>query len=144
MTGDIDQNVVPEADHGSTLTLAIEHSAIKAFAQPATVVEEARQWSQFVGIVGEDPEAVESTVGQYGLHQDFRLDVMDTQSVLSRLKWEADTDRYVYIGTDDQARALAEYVNWEFLTVQEAAEAADWKLSSERSFFRRLTSVLSW
>ena len=126
------------------MTLAFHLEAVQALAAPAAVFDDARGWSRFVGVVGDDAAAVERVVDQHGLGQEFELGSLDTQSVLSRLKWEADTDRYVYIGTDDRDRALADFVNWEYRHVQEAAAMAGWELAADRGPLARLRDRLPW
>lgn len=113
------------------MTLAFELSALKAFTRPRRVFEDARRWSRYVGAVGDDPEAVESYVRRCGLRQDFEIGSLPKQSVLSQLKWEADTDRHVYVGTDDEHRELADYVNWEYFPVEQVADAAGWTLVAD-------------
>lgn len=133
------------ADDGNGgMTLAFHLDAIEALATPRDAVGDARQWSTHVGVVADDTDAVETAVRRYGIRQDYELDGIDAQSVLSRLKWETETARYVYIGTNESDEALAEYVNWEYLDVATAAEAADWQLRANQSTLDRLRMRLTW
>lgn len=144
MTDDCDTMAMPDAEGKASMTLAFHRTAIDDLAYPARAIDDARRWSRFVGIVGDDPDAVQIDVDRYDLHQDFHLGGMETQSVLSRLKWEADTDRYVFIGTDERHRALADYVNWEYQPVAQAADAAGWPLSDRRGPFGLLDAIRWW
>lgn len=133
-----------EADEEGELTLAFELEAFEALAYPQEAFADARRWSQYVGVVANDASAVESAVRRHGVRQDYELGDLDSQSVLSRLKWEADTDRYVFIGTDDEDEALAEYVNWEYLSIKKAAEEAGWRLEEDLNTLERIWARLPW
>lgn len=124
------------------LTLAFELAAVQALARPRAVFADARTWSRHVGIVGADARAVEAYVRRHGLRQDYELADLDPVGVLSKLKWEADTDRYVFVGTTDEGRALAEHVNWEYVPVEGAAAAAGWTLRDDADIVDRMMAVL--
>lgn len=125
------------SDAGGEVTLAFTLDAFEALADPRAALRDARQWSRHVGIVDEDETAVERAVRRAGVRQDYDVG-MDRQSVLSRLKWEADTDRYVLLGTDEQDEELAEYVNWEYRPIDAAAAKADWQLERDTGALERL------
>lgn len=125
-----------------SVTLAFTIGAVEALASPAIVFADAREWCRHVGIVDDDRPAVEAAVSRYGIRQDYELGSVDGQSALSRLKWEADTDRYVYIGTNADAQSLAEYVNWEYLDIREAAEKAGWRLADDVGPLDRLRAFI--
>lgn len=133
-----------EADNGGEVTLAFELEAFEALAHPREVFTDARRWSQSVGVVADDARAVESAVRRHGIRQDYEIGGLDTQSVLSRLKWETDTDRYVFVGTDETDAELAEYVGWEYLPVKEAAAEAGWRLAEDLGPLERVRIRLSW
>lgn len=118
-------------DRDGEMTLAFDLGAIEALANPGDAVSDARRWSRYVGVVSNDQPAVETFVRRHGIRQDFELGSLDRQSVLSKLKWEADTARYVLVGTTERDRDLAEHVGWEYVPVEEAAAAADWTLAAE-------------
>lgn len=130
------------------MTLAFGLAAIDEFATPQDVFTDARRWSRYVGVVADDPHAVASYVQEHGLQQDFELGDFDKQSVLSKLKWEADTDRYVFVGASKENRALADHVGWEYVPVEEAAEKADWTLAEDARILEqvqtRLTRLSPW
>lgn len=126
-----------------TVTLAFVLEALQAFADPRAVFADARRWSRHVGVVGDDPAAVSAYVDRHGLRQDYELGTHETYAVLSKLRWEADTDRYVLVGSSEADEALADYVGWEYVTVGEAAEAADWLLAEDAGSLERLRTRLS-
>lgn len=126
------------AGAAAEMTLAFHLAALESLADPAAVFADARGWAAHVGVVHDDAEAVESAVSRHGIRQDYEMSGLDVQSVLSRLKWEADTERYVFVGTDAVHRELADYVGWEYLPVEEAAEKADWTLLDDLGPLARL------
>lgn len=132
-----------DSDVEGEMTLAVDLAAFKAFLNPRNVFADARQWSRYVGVVADDAEAVKSAVQGYGVRQDFEIGRLDRQSVLSKLKWEADTDRYVFVGADEEDRELANYVGWEYLPVEEAAAEAGWTLAADAGILERIRAYLS-
>jgi hypothetical protein len=126
-----------------TVTLAFSLDAIGAYADPPAVFADARRWSRHVGIVDDDPDAVAAFVARHGLRQDYELGSLEPYAVLSRLKWEADTDRYVLVGAGEADEALTEYVDWEYVPMEEAAAAADWTLAEETGVLHRVRRFLS-
>lgn len=132
----------PSAKPGS-LTLAFDITAIEALAAPRAVFRDARRWSTHVGVVGDDPAALEAFEHQFRIQQDFRPDALDKQSTLSKLKWETHTDRYVYIGTTTAHQELADYVGWEYHSIDTAASQADWQLMRNTGLLTRLRRRLT-
>ncbi len=137
----------PSPKEGS-LTLAFDITALEALTDPRAVFQDARRWTTHLGIVGDDATALESVERRFRIHQDYRLDALDKQSTLSKLKWETQTARYVYIGTTPAHRELADYVGWEYRPVEEAAQQAEWRLMSETGplarLLRRLKQRANW
>lgn len=115
------------------MTLAFDLDAIRAFARPRDVFADAREWSRYVGVVADDVAAAESFLRRCGLQQDYDLGTLPKQAILSQLKWEADTDRYVYVGVTDEHRSLAEYVHWEYRPVELVADRTGWTLLEDAS-----------
>jgi hypothetical protein len=132
---------------GGDVTLAFELSALRKFADPETVFRDAREWSHHVGVVANDTEAVRAFVRENGLRQDFELGKRDKWLVMEGIRDESDTTRYVFVGASMEDRRLADHLGWEFVTVSEAAEKADWTLESDRQestgFLARLQQRLS-
>lgn len=134
-------------DSGGGLTLAFDLAALEALASPRAVFADARRWSRHVGVVDDDARAVESYVRRHGVRQDYELADLEPVGVLSKLKWEADTDRFVLVGADEEARALAEHVNWEYVPVEEAAAKAGWTLRRDAGLLERARAAvvrLAW
>lgn len=125
------------------LTLAFALEAYEALADPRAAFADARRWSQYVGVVAEDADAVERAVRRHGVTQDYEIGDRDRQAVLSRLKWEADTPRYVFVGSSSRDRDLADHVGWEYVPIDEAAAAADWRLQADLSRLERFRVRLS-
>lgn len=118
-------------DGEGTMTLAFELSALKALADPTGVFSEAREWSKFVGVVSDDPTyVVTNFTRKRRIRQDFFSGPKGKGESLDAVRGQFDTDRHVFIGTADEDRALAEEHGWEYLPVEEAADAAGWDLGS--------------
>jgi hypothetical protein len=118
---------------GGGMTLAFSLSALDRLENPDAVFEDARTWSRFVGVVDDDLEAVERTVSDYGLGQDFDLGDRDRWLAMEGIRESTRTPRHVYVGTTGADRQVAIQLGWEYLHVTEAAERADWTLSGEGS-----------
>lgn len=131
------------SDDGGEMTLAFDLAALTEVANPQHVVADARRWSRHVGVVGDDAHAVASYVQRHDFTQDFELGDLDKRSVLSKLKWEADTDRYVFVGTGPKNRALANHVGWEYLSIEDAAGKADWTLAEDAGILDRARTGLA-
>lgn len=128
---------------GAGVTLAFDLAAFEALLDPRTVFVDARRWSRYVGVVADDADAVESAVRSHGVRQDYEIGPLDRRSVLSKLKWEAGTDRYVFVGTEEVDRSLADHVGWEYVPVEEAAAEAGWTLAADAGPIERVRSSLS-
>ncbi len=125
------------------VTLAFSLDAFRELADPAAVFGDARQWSRHVGVIAANPSAAEEAIRRHGVRQDYEIGKADPQSLLSRLKWESDTDRYLFIGTDDHDEELAEYVNWEYIHIEDAASKAGWELTADLGRLKRMYLALS-
>jgi hypothetical protein len=120
---------------GSTdMTLAFDLDALKRLAYPDRVFQDARQWSEYVGVVSEDPTyVVTNFTRKHRIRQDFFSGPRSRAESLENVGSQFGTDRHVFVGTDDEDAALAEEVGWEYLPVTDAAEAADWDLGEPES-----------
>ena len=111
----------------SDMTLAFELSALKRLANPGGVFEDARSWSTYVGVVSEKPTYVVTNYTRKNrIRQDFFSGPRGKAESLEGVKDQFDTERHVFIGTTDEDAALADELDWEYLDVEEAAEAAEW------------------
>ncbi|AEH38469.1 MULTISPECIES: DUF7124 domain-containing protein [Halopiger] len=113
------------------MTLAFELEALKELASPESVFEDARGWTEYIGVVSEKPTYVVTNFTRKNrIRQDFFSGPRGKAESLDGVKDQFDTERYVYIGASDEDEKLAGRVGWEYLDVEEAAEAADWVLAT--------------
>jgi hypothetical protein len=116
------------------MTLAIELAALKELAQPDAVFNDARQWSEYVGVISEKPTyVVTNFCRKHRIRQDFFSGPRGREESLGNVKGQFDTERHVFVGTSDEDAELAETAGWEYLAVEDAAEAADWELGDPES-----------
>jgi len=116
------------------MTLAFELDALKQLAHPDEVFNDARQWSEYVGVVSEKPTyVVTNFTRKHRIRQDFFSGPRGREESLTNVQSQFDTDRHVFVGTDEDDAALAETVDWEYLPVEDAAAAADWDLGEPES-----------
>jgi hypothetical protein len=113
------------------MTLAFELSALKALADPNAVFNNARQWTEYVGVVSEKPTyVVTNFTRKHRVRQDFFSGPRGVEESLENIKSQFDTDRHVFVGVDDDDEALADAAGWEFLDVEDAAAAAGWTVGA--------------
>ncbi|MFC7068071.1 DUF7124 domain-containing protein [Halobaculum lipolyticum] len=111
----------------SDMTLAFELDALKSLADPNAVFNDARGWTEYVGVVSEKPTyVVTNFTRKHRVRQDFFSGPRGVRESLENVKRQFDTDRHVFVGIDDEDRAVAEECGWEFLPLEQAAEAAGW------------------
>ncbi|UWG48757.1 Uncharacterized protein HSRCO_2493 [Halanaeroarchaeum sp. HSR-CO] len=121
-----------EAGGSEDMTLAFELSALRALAKPSTVFANTRQWTTYTGVVSDEPTyVVTNYTRKRRIRQDFFSGPTGKRGTLESVKEQFESERYVFIGTDEADEALAETVGWEYLDVAEAARAADWELADE-------------
>lgn len=116
---------------GSTdMTLAFELAALKRLADPNAVFNDARGWTEYVGVVSEKPTyVVTNFTRKHRVRQDFFSGPRGVQESLENVKEQFETDRHVFVGTTDEDEAVAEAAGWEFLPLEAAAEAAGWEIA---------------
>jgi len=117
-------------DGGSgDMTLAFDLEALKELARPDAVFSDARQWSEYVGVISEKPTyVVTNFTRKHRIRQDFFSGPRGREESLENVKDQFGTERHVYVGTSDEDAAVAEAAGWEYLAVEDAAEAAGWEL----------------
>jgi len=114
------------------MTLAFELSALKELAKPGTAFAGARQWTEYVGVVSDEPTyVVTNFTRKRRIRQDFFSGPKSRKDSLESVKGQFDTERHVFVGTSDGDRELAEEVGWEYLSLADAAENADWELAED-------------
>ena len=118
---------------GSTdMTLAFELSALQELAKPGTAFAGARQWTEYVGVVSDEPTyVVTNFTRKRRIRQDFFSGPKGKKESLESVKRQFDTERHVFVGTNEEDEALAEEVGWEYLPLEDAAAAADWELAED-------------
>lgn len=120
-------------DGGSgDMTLAFDLAALKALARPDAVFNDARGWSEYVGVISEKPTyVVTNFTRKHRIRQDFFSGPRGVEESLENVKRQFDTERHVLVGTSETDREQAESVDWEYLPLADAAEAAGWELAAE-------------
>jgi hypothetical protein len=114
----------------SDMTLAFELEALKRLADPNAVFNDARGWTEYVGVVSEKPTyVVTNFTRKHRVRQDFFSGPRGVRESLENVGEQFDTDRHVFVGTSDEDEAVAEEAGWEFLPLEAAAEAAGWDLT---------------
>lgn len=113
-----------------SMTLAFDLSALERLADPESVVQDARQWSRYVGIVSEKPTyTVTKFAREHRIRQDFFSGPRGRRESLEQIREQFDTDRHVFVGVTEEDERLADTVGWEYLDVADAASAAEWELT---------------
>jgi hypothetical protein len=111
------------------MTLAFELAALQALADPSVVFNDARQWTEYVGVVSEKPTyVVTNFTRKHRVRQDFFSGPRGVVESLENVKEQFDTGRHVLVGASDDDAAAAESAGWEYLPVGQAADAAGWEL----------------
>ena len=120
---------------GSTdMTLAFELEALKRLKRPDEVFADARSWSEYVGVVSDKPTYVVTNFTRKNrIRQDFFSGPRGKRESLENVGRQFETDRHVFIGTEEADRATAEDVGWEYLPLEDAAEAAGWELGDHEA-----------
>ncbi len=115
------------------MTLAFELSALQELAKPGTAFAGARQWTEYVGVVSDEPTyVVTNFTRKRRIRQDFFSGPKGREESLESVKRQFDTERHVFVGTSEEDRQLAEDVGWEYLPLEEAAAKADWDLAADQ------------
>lgn len=120
-----------------TITLAVSLSALKRLENTTKAFNEAVEWSTYVGVVSDRSQpVVMNYTRKHRLPKNFvsrpegekQRTLEDIKHVSSKYE---ETDRYVFVGTSDADRRIAEEADWEYVPLEKAAEAAGWRISSK-------------
>ena len=115
---------------GGSMTLLLSVGAVERLAAPAAAIDDARRWSDYVGVVGNDErsvEDVEAYVDRLAADPDFVAGAATGSLAAVRQRFR--TDRHVVVGASEAGRDVAAALGWEYLPVEEAAAAAEWSLA---------------
>ena len=116
----------------SRMTLAFELEALKRFADPNAVFNDARQWTEYVGVLSDKPTYVVTNFTRKNrIRQDFFSGPRGVAESLDNVREQFSTERHVFVGVDDEGRELAEDAGWEYLPLEEAADAAGWEFADD-------------
>jgi len=122
-------DVDDSGDRTGEVTLTFSLGAARRLADPEAAFADAREWSRHVGIVANDAEAVERFVGETGIENDYALRNWDKWGTLGDIHEQSDAPRAVFVGTSAANRRVATHVGFEYVSIDEAAEKAEWTLS---------------
>jgi hypothetical protein len=117
------------------MTMALTFNAAQRLVDPALAIAEARQWADWIGIVGDIPaHRINKFQRDNRIDADFfngsgtdpgeRLASIDHNSMFF-------AERLAVVGVAGEDESIAEEADWEFVPFSEAAEKADWELNSE-------------
>ena len=122
-------------DGGSgDMTLAFELAALKDLNSPEGVFTDARQWTNYVGVISDKPTyVVTNFTRKHRIRQDFFSGPRGREESLENVKEQFDSDRYVFVGTEPEDEQLAERTGWEYVDLAAAADAANWELAPEET-----------
>ncbi|SEH43797.1 hypothetical protein SAMN05192561_1011077 [Halopenitus malekzadehii] len=111
------------------MTMAVTYNAISELADPQLVLVSAREWADWIGIVGDvDAPVITKFQREHGIDADFfngtgtgpaeRLADIGKTSMFY-------AERLAVVGTPDD-EWIAEEAGWEFVPLETAAAEADW------------------
>ncbi|MEF8808496.1 DUF7124 domain-containing protein [Natronomonas sp.] len=132
-----DAEPMAEGPHGGgvdDMTMALTYNAVTELADPQLVVVSAREWADWVGIVGDvSAPVITKFQREHGIDADFfngtgtgpaeRLAGIGKTSMFY-------AERLAVVGTPDD-EWIAEEAGWEFVPLETAAEKADWDIEEE-------------
>ena len=120
------------------MTLAFELASLKRLERPDEVFADARLWSEYVGVVSDKPTYVVTNFTRKNrIRQDFFSGPRGKKESLENVRRQFETDRHVFISTTESDESLAAAVGWEYVPLEQAAEAADWALGTPRTVTER-------
>jgi len=133
-------------DGGSTdMTLAFELAALQALADPEAAFTGARRWTSYLGVVSEEPTyVVTNFTRKHRIRQDFFSGPRGRAESLQNVAAQFDTERYVFVGTDNDDEQLAAETGWEYVGIEAAVEAAGWQLGDSESADSKASTREDW
>ena len=120
-------------DGGSgDMTLAFELEALKDLQAPDSVFTDARQWTNYIGVISDKPTyVVTNFTRKHRIRQDFFSGPRTRRESLENIQDQFKSDRYVFVGTTDEDETLAEETGWEYVDLDVAAESAGWEIAED-------------
>ena len=113
------------------VTLAFSLQAFEELTRPTRAFEDAATWAFHIGIVSSESSFIERRrVREAGYPQDFLSGPRSIEEALSSLRNHFETERYVFVGTDETDGIVETVPEWTFQSLTDAATAADWRLES--------------
>jgi len=113
------------------LTLAFSLQALEELARPTRAFEDAATWTSHIGIVSEEPSFIEQhRAREAGYQWDFLSGPRSVERALSSIRNNFDTERYVFVGTDETSGVVETVPDWTFQSATDAATAANWQLTT--------------
>lgn len=117
------------------MTMAITYNAVRQLEDPALALATAREWADWIGIVGDVPaHRINTFQRKNRIDADFfngsgtgpgeRLVSIDGNSMFF-------ADRLVVVGVAGKDDEIARTADWEFVPLSEAAEKANWERISD-------------
>jgi hypothetical protein len=117
------------------MTMAITYKAVQRLEDPSGALNEARGWTDWIGIVGKVPTPqINKFQREHQVDADFfngsgtgpgeRLASIDRNSMFF-------AERMVVVGVAGEDEPIAATADWEFVALSDAAEKAGWRLSEE-------------
>lgn len=117
-------------DTDGSLALAFDLTALQRLRDPAVAVADAEEWAAHVGVVAAaDLPVLTKFTRDNDIDPAFTSGPGGvTAETLADARATHDADRHVYVGTTDAQRSLADEADWEYRSVEAAADAAEWRL----------------
>lgn len=122
---------IEEDEETHDLTTAFTLNALASTANPAAVVEDARNWSDWVGVVGTvDSPTMNTFLRRNGVDIDFFNGANEPAERLARVAASGSafhSDRLVLVGVEGEEGFVPEE-DWEFELLEPTAAEAGWEL----------------
>ncbi|MFB6109314.1 MAG: hypothetical protein ABEJ60_00360 [Halodesulfurarchaeum sp.] len=120
-----------EDSQSHDLTTVFTLNALASTAHPADVVADARNWSDWVGVVGTvDQPTLNTFLRRNGVDVDFFNGINDPGERLARVAASGSafhSERLVLVGVEGE-EGFVPGADWEFELLEPTAEKADWEL----------------
>lgn len=113
------------AERSTDLTLAFTLDALQCLADPRAAIEDAREWTEYVGAISARPNGALAFTRDRRIRLDFFSGTRPPAETLHGVRSTYRTERYVLVGVDAERDLAAEH-GWEFQAVEDAAERAGW------------------